>query len=141
MIKAQTSGDSGKLLSSHRVLGEWHSEINTSVIIEYWEKVSENTFKGYGKTINKLDEKVTSFESLRLVEMSGEEFYIAKVSHNNYPVAFKLVEQNDSLLIFENKDHDFPKNIEYSFIGKDRMNVKVGDGDKQFTINFTRMEN
>ncbi len=120
--------------------GEWHSEKNSSVIIEYWEKISKGTFEGYGKIINKKYGSEELVESLRLVEMLGEIFYIAKVGHNNLPVPFKLTESNDSTLVFENKDHDFPKRIVYSFPSEDKMDIQVGTDENGFTLHFKKIK-
>ena len=140
-IYSQQLSETEILTKIDKLPGEWHSEKNTSITVEHWEKISEKTYEGYGKFINKTDRTEVMTESLRLVEMSGEIFYLAKVSHNKFPVPFKLIESNDTTLIFENSEHDFPKRIEYSFTGNDKMNVTVGSGEKAFTIEFDRVKN
>ena len=54
------------------LIGEWASADGSSG--ETWSKASASTFEGAGQ--------VGTEESLRLVEMSGEVFYLAKVGHN-----------------------------------------------------------
>lgn len=138
-LYSQQSYDHGKFLVLEKLSGEWRSEKNSSITVESWDKITEKTFEGYGKFINTTDGTEIITETLRLVEMGGEIFYIAKVSHNKLPVPFKLTESNDSTLIFENKDHDFPKKIKYLFSGKDEMIVTVGEGEKSFIISFNRV--
>ncbi|MGD9488659.1 MAG: DUF6265 family protein [Calditrichaceae bacterium] len=121
------------------VLGEWGSDNGKSVTRETWKKVSSKTFEGEGFTEKKSTREILNFETLRLAALSNEIFYIADVSHNEFPVAFKLTESNDSLAVFENKTHDFPKKIEYHLINRDSMNVTVSGGDKGFIINFRRV--
>ncbi len=83
----------------------------------------------------------TSAEELRLVEMADGVFYIAKVTHNELPVAFRLSECADGRFAFVNPTHDFPKRLDYVRQGEDRLVVRVSDGaDKGFTLNFTRTQ-
>ncbi len=127
------------LSSLEWILGQWKSDDGTTVTKENWIKVSSKTFEGMGSAQNKSNNEILNSETLRLAAMSNEIFYIADVSHNEFPVAFKLTESNDSLAVFENKTHDFPKKIEYQLINMDSMNVTVSDGDKGFLIKFRRV--
>ena len=78
---------------------------------------------------------------MRLVEMSGEIFFLAKVNHNKRPVAFKLTQCLARTAVFENSDHDFPKKLEYKLISGNKLTVTVSDGhDKGFTINFVKRD-
>lgn len=77
-------------------------------------------------------------ESLRLVVMAGEVYYLAKVPHNPLPVAFRLSEGGDRSAVFTNPDHDFPRRIEYH-LGDGVLTVRVSDGgEKGFELRFTR---
>jgi hypothetical protein len=120
------------------LLGEWISENSSGVTIENWEQVSQHSFEGFGKTISADSNKVKSYESLRLVKMSGQIFYIAKVSHNILPIAFALTTCSDSMAIFENADHDFPKKIEYKLQAHDKILVTVSSEDNGFGIQFKK---
>ncbi len=121
------------------LLGAWQTQEQQTITTERWTKSSDKTFEGIGKTAN-------NHESLRLLEMSGEIFYLAKVSHNPVPVAFKLVHcpvsDGDKRYIFENKQHDFPNTIEYQRISENVMIIKVsGKSGKSFTIQLHRERN
>lgn len=119
------------------VLGAWESTNQDSVMTESWGKVSDVTFEGAGATYFKGMLKAT--ESLRMIEMSQSVFYLAKVSHNPLPVAFKLIKCADGNAIFENLNHDFPKRIEYISTEADSMMVVVSDAkEKGFTVDFIR---
>ncbi len=121
------------------LLGSWESNRNNTKTLENWQQVSTSTFEGYGATL--VNHEVKSSEALRLVEMADEVFFIAKVGHNSLPVSFKLLACSDNKLIFENKQHDFPKRIEYQLTNEGNMLVIVGDGQQQsFSIEFTRSE-
>ena len=133
---AQNKCDSLEIVSW--MLGEWVSENSSSVTVENWEKVSEHSFEGFGKTKSADSDKVKSYESLRLVEMSGQIYYIAKVGHNGLPIAFALTTCSDSMAVFENPDHDFPKKIDYKLQAHDKISVTVSSGDDGFRIEFAK---
>jgi len=117
------------------LIGTWQNQNNDRTITESWQQVSDKTLEGRGATY--VDGKLKSRESLRIVEMANSLYYIAKVDHNPLPVAFKLTSCTDSNVIFENRHHDFPKRIAYTFVGKGNMRVVVSDGEsKEFSISF-----
>ena len=121
------------------LLGEWKTQVkqdltNELLTTETWLKLSDKTFEGFGKTANNI-------ESLRLLEMSDEIFYLAKVSHNPSPIAFKLTACKSNAFIFENEQHDFPNTIEYKQINSNAIQVKVsGKTEKSFTIQLYRVK-
>lgn len=111
------------------VLGAWVSDEGPT---ESWHRAGPRTFEGAGTS-------GSGSETLRLVEMSGQVFYIAKVAHNELPVAFKLVDCGDALLVFENPTHDFPRQLEYRLTTGGAMTVTVSDGsDRSFEIHFRK---
>lgn len=117
------------------LVGEWQTEKSASFVNENWQKVSDDTFEGQGKTNS-------SSESLRLVQMADEVFYLAKVSHNPLPVAFKLSHCKNKQFVFENMQHDFPNKIEYRKINSNVLQVIVSDkAEKSFTIQLYRAQN
>lgn len=121
----------GSLERAEWLLGHWTGERG---VTESWKQAGDRTYEGHG-----FDGK--SSESLRLVEMSGEVFYIAKVAHNELPVAFKLAICGDDLLVFENPAHDFPRRIEYRRDG-DALTVRVSDGaERGFDLKFFKHGN
>jgi hypothetical protein len=123
----------------NKIVGAWGAHQGNQIIKESWGKVSKKTIEGSGATYFK--EKVKNSESMRIVEMSGSVFYIAKVSHNSVPVAFRLIKCTDKTFVFENNKHDFPKRIEYKFIHKNKMLVNVSDGKGEgITIKFIRKD-
>jgi hypothetical protein len=132
--QSYTSADSLKW-----VLGKWQQVNEKSITTESWIKLSSNTFDGSTKTRSKADNKITFEETLRIVEMSGEVFYIAKVSHNELPIAFKLTSCSDSTAVFENTNHDFPKKIVYK-LSKDKeiLNITVGSEEREFTVVYKK---
>lgn len=119
--------------------GTWLAYDEKTVTTETWKIVSAGTYEGIGETRSAVNQQLVNAESLRLVEMSGEVFYLAKVTHNEHPVPFKLIEWSDTCAVFANPSHDFPKRLEYRLAAPDQMIVRVSDGnEKGFTLKFQR---
>jgi ketosteroid isomerase-like protein len=120
--------------------GEWVAEGQKSTFRESWAALGPRTWEGQGSETSKATPGDPSSEDLRLVEMKGGVFYIAKVSHNPLPVAFRLSECEDGRFAFVNPAHDFPKRIDYIRQGDDKLDVRVSDGAGDgFTLNFIRV--
>ena len=121
------------------LLGSWLADSGKRVVTETWVEASATTFEGAGVTRARADGKVVDGEALRLVAMSDAVFYVAKVAHNDYPVAFRLTTCDAGRLVFENPGHDFPRRLEYRRIDADRMEVLVSDGaERGFRLDFRR---
>ena len=119
--------------------GHWLNETEKSRNIEHWTRVSPTTLEGEGKVFD-MQGVLKNQESLRLVKMNGDIFYIAKVSHNLLPVAFKAVSCGVNTVTFENDQHDFPNQLTYK-IKQSRLVVDVKDNQgKGFTITFERKQ-
>jgi hypothetical protein len=148
------AADCGELKQLTWLLGHWRAEAGERVIRESWAPVSTETWEGYGTTRAAApgggaagegvaaggEGAVLESESLRLVQMAGEVFYIAKVGHNALPVAFRLSECGEGFAVFVNPAHDFPRRLEYRLAG-DALSVRVSDGSEGgqgFTLNFKR---
>ncbi len=132
--------DPGSNLSGIRwLIGQWTCVTGTSVTTEVWVEASSRTFEGKGETRSPDGKTLLSSETLRLVEMSGEVFYLAKVAHNAFPTPFKLIESSGTRAVFVHETHDFPKRIEYVLEAGDRLTAHVSDGGgKGFSIAFRR---
>lgn len=129
----------GTIESLTWLVGDWNSETSSLKINESWKQISANTFEGLGYTYSIEKNHIVSSETLRLVEMSGEIFYVAKVASNDLPIAFKLTGCTANTAIFENSRHDFPKKISYQLNNDKNMSVFVsGEKDKGFSIEFNR---
>lgn len=123
------------------LLGSWSGINGNNVIIESWQKVSPLTYEGLGETRSKASNALKGSESMRLVEMSNQVFYLAKVRHNELAVPFKLTQCSKRSVIFENPGHDFPKKIHYQLQSEHKLTVTVSNGkDKGFTINLDKRD-
>ncbi len=123
------------------LLGYWIADDGKSITIEHWEKVGLGSFKGYGESRDKFSNERKTGESLRLVEMANDVFYIAKPEQNDFPVAFKLTQCSRKTAVFENSTHDFPKKLEYQLGLNYKMMVTVsGEKGNSFEINFIKRD-
>ncbi|MDN3641043.1 DUF6265 family protein [Simiduia curdlanivorans] len=135
---------SQKLLQAREVpelfrgaLGSWVAHSGKQITTEAWASASSHTFEGKGMSFS--DNQLKSVESLRIVEMSGALYFIAKVSHNALPVVLSLTSCTATSARFENVARDFPKRIQYSLAGADQLSATVSDAVNQgISINFTR---
>ncbi|MEO8513375.1 MAG: DUF6265 family protein [Ignavibacteria bacterium] len=105
---AQEKTDMDKLLW---IVDSWVSTDGESKSYEEWKKTDDNLYEGGSKTVKNGD--IIFMESLRIERTSEGIFYVADVKHNPKPVRFKLTDVSDTLAVFENPEHDFPKKITY----------------------------
>jgi hypothetical protein len=121
------------------LLGDWTADGAQTSFHESWLERGPHSFEGSGIERTKSDDAIKGSETLRLLEMAGEVFYVSKVSHNILPVAFRLTGCEQDRFVFENQSHDFPRVLEYRREGDDRLVVRVSDGsEKGFTLEFRR---
>ena len=121
--------------------GEWVAQGETYVTQESWVRVSAQTYEGAGRVTVAATGEERSTESMRLVVMSGEVFMLPKAAHNPFPTPFKLVECSGDAHVFENKEHDFPKQLTYTRVGSDSLHVIVSDGGTRgFKLRFGRKD-
>lgn len=123
------------------LLGDWLADGQKNTWRETWVEVSPRNWEGWGIETPKSDPDKASAEELRLVEMGGGVFYVAKVSHNELPIAFRLVECGEGRLVFANPAHDFPRRLDYERQSDGRLHVRVSDGaGKGFMLDFSRQD-
>lgn len=133
------AAECSSLASMQWLLGDWLAEGAKSTWRETWMEAGPKTWEGRGIETTKADPSRQSVEDLRLVEMGGSVFYLAKVTHNELPIPFRLVECGDGRLVFANPGHDFPRRLDYERQRDGRLQVRVSDGgEKGFTLDFSR---
>lgn len=121
------------------ILGVWVQESERETMEERWIRLNSTTFEGTGSSVSKSERGKITEESLLLVAMSGEIFYMAKVAHNEFPVPFRLTSLGPSHAIFENSNHDFPQKLTYTVRSENELTVEVsGESGKGFTIHFEK---
>ncbi|MFT5611707.1 MAG: hypothetical protein ACI9WC_000386 [Arenicella sp.] len=91
----------------------WASKTDSNISVQSWVRLSDVSFEGIGETIDINSGKVNVSESLRILQMNGEVFYLAKVKQNSFPVVFKSIECSQQVAIFQNTEHDLRQRLEY----------------------------
>jgi len=115
----------------HWLVGTWERESTRGKMIETWRLVSDRTMEGDSWVVDRSSGERRLTETLLLVEMGGEIFYIPRPAENPYPVAFRMTLIENGTVVFENPDHDFPQQIIYAWSDDDTLNVSIqGPDDK-----------
>ena len=123
------------------LLGQWEQSGETATTRETWTRVSSDTFEGLGETLDAQDGSRRAWESLRLVAMRGQVFYLAQTKGNPRPVAFTLTECEDGVAVFDNPEHDFPRRLAYRLTDAGALAVTVSDGgERGFALTLRRRD-
>ena len=93
------------------MLGDWKGKTDKGDIYESWVKEDENTMIGEGYYVVKDDTVVV--EQLCIQKIGNYWTYIP-IINKSIPVLFTLIEVENDIWIFENKEHDFPQRVIYS---------------------------
>lgn len=118
--------------------GKWQTHKGDDIITEQWKTLSDVTMEGVGFTQNQ-GESGKAYETLRILEMSGDLFLLAKVAHNDMPIPFKAVNCHDDSIVFINKKHDFPNQLHYQLAnGVLVVDVRDNQGNG-FELSFSLM--
>lgn len=96
------------------LLGEWEKTDSLGTLKEIWETQDDSTFVGQSYYIQNKKDTVHS-EQIELMQDKEHLIYRATIQgeNNDEPIAFQMIKGEDSLLIFENRKHDYPQKIEY----------------------------
>jgi uncharacterized protein YciI len=108
--------------------GTWKSD--SGEIYEHWNLLNNKTMKGFSYKM-KNGELIVS-EYLDISGTGDDVIYTATVINQNQGrgIDFKLI-KSDSVYIFENPNHDFPKRIVYKKLSESDMLVQVSDGNQK----------
>ena len=118
-----------------KLVGQW--QMTSIPMIEEWT-LSEGQFSSKVYLVTSSDTVVT--EQIRLVEQGRRMYYEANVTGHNddKPVLFRLTEASEERVMFENEEHDFPRQIIYQFISADSLEAIIRgkkDGEAN-SVNF-----
>ena len=106
-----------KLTQLSWMLGKWQMQTNGGAIIEEWAKSSDSLWQGVSYAVSHYGD--TQFaENIKLNYVNDQLVYLPTVSdqNENKEVSFAEKSFSDSLVVFENMDHDFPQRIIYKKI-------------------------
>jgi hypothetical protein len=92
------------------IAGCWEGKIGSGKTQEQWMRPEGNSMLGMSRTV--VAGKTPFFEFLQ-IKLDGQDVvYIAR-PQGKEPTPFKLVKLNESAVVFENLQHDFPQRIAY----------------------------
>jgi len=108
--------------------GSWQMPTKKGIRFEQWKKISENVMRAESFRVTGAD--TVTLEHIELTFNQGEIFYTPTVPDQNEgkPVPFKLSKIEGPVFSFENKAHDFPQRIIYTFKSKTELECVV-DGE------------
>lgn len=107
-IMAQCCEDMKKLLW---IVDSWRASQDEEISTEKWSVINDDLYEG--ESITTIKNEVVFREKLKIENTPDGIFYVADVPHNPGPVKFRLTAVNDTMAVFENPEHDFPKKITY----------------------------
>jgi len=118
--------------------GQW---VDATGYNEQWSIMENDTMWGEGLVIEHGELRL--IEKLRIVNRTQVFVYQATVQGQNdgKTIGFPLVAANDSTLVFENQNHDFPNRISYFFNGDSSLKIRVeslSDTTRHFEIDLVK---
>ena len=134
----------GQVILPYFLQGTWKMENKEN--FEHWDKLNDHTLKGFSYKVK--DGQMAITEYLDITQKNNEIFYTATVLNQNQGkgIDFKMT-KTDSIVIFENHNHDFPKQIVYKQLSDSEIFVQVTDGKqggfsyKMIKQNLSKIEN
>lgn len=104
---------------------------------ETWKWENDSLISGSG--IMKEGKKILFSEKLQLVSKNDSIYYVPNVSNQNQGkiVRFALVSKTENKWVFENKKHDFPTTITYTFSGEDSLTAVVEGIENKLPQKYT----
>ncbi len=120
----RTSSGEDELATLAWLAGAWVGEHDGSVIEEAWLAPQAGSMIGSGRTIR--DGETVFFEHLRIEVHDGRVIYQAQPL-GRPPTAFTATVREADRVVFENREHDWPKRITYRRVAAG-VEVRV-DGD------------
>lgn len=110
------------------IVGTWKIEHEDA--FERWDRLQEGHLKGIAYILREEGMHVTEY--LELTEEKNKVSYVATVpGHNNgASIPFTMTKKGAAYL-FENPEHDFPKQISYLSLSEDELMVTLSDGQQK----------
>jgi hypothetical protein len=105
------------------IAGCWQQTgANARVVDEQWMTPRGNTMLGMSRTVR--GDSLIEYEQLRIFERDGKAVYRAMPS-GQPPAEFTAAGVSDTLVVFENPQHDFPQRIIYRKRGADSVIARI----------------
>jgi hypothetical protein len=122
------------------LLGKWELQTSKGPVFENWQRKSDNELSGKNYLIKSGD--TTVLETIQVLYRNDSLLYIPNVNDQNKgrPVEFYSDIVNDTLLQFQNPNHDFPQTIAYHKVREDSIVASIsGNRNGQFFERLFKM--
>jgi len=117
----------GQLKRLAWLAGAWENKTGNVTAEELWTSVAGGTMLGINRTIS--DNRTVAFEFLRIEERPKGIVLIAHPNARSPGTEFVLTYQDESEVVFENPEHDFPTLIRYVLKRDGSMLASIGGGE------------
>jgi hypothetical protein len=121
--------------------GCWRAVSGSRTIEEQWMAPSGNSMVGMSRTVR--DGQLLEHELVVIREQGERLAYEAQPSGQPKAV-FLSTELDDSRVVFENRQHDFPQKISYTLVGGDSLLAAIEgpgrDGPRRVSFPYRRIE-
>lgn len=131
-LSAQAASDVARL---GWITGCWEQRNGTRVAHEQWMAPLGGMMMGMNRTV--AGNVVRSWEQLRIEALNGKAAYVSQPSGQTL-TSFGASFVSDTLVVFENPQHDFPTKILYRKVGADTLWARIEgpQGGKTRGIDF-----
>ena len=110
------------------LIGTW--KIEAEERYEHWDKMNNDQLRGVSYKLNQGRVIIEEYSEI-VKSAKGIVYKASPVGQNNgKTIEFKQT-RADSLFVFENPIHDFPKKIIYKLLNSNQVQVIISDGDKK----------
>lgn len=107
------------------LIGEWQIVKDSTIIKETWVLRNDSMMQGLNTYVK--NQELKSTETIEITYKQSTLYYIPTVSNQNdgQAVYFKLIDINDTMVVFENQQHDFPTRIVYKKLSDSTCLAKI----------------
>lgn len=134
--RAAVDGAQGREISQLKWLaGCWELRSGARLVDEQWTSPRGGLMLGASRAVR--NDSLIEFEQVRIEQRGSALVYVASPSRQA-TVEFKATSADESSVVFENPDHDFPKKIFYRRRGTDSLvaGIEGPRGGSTRTINY-----
>lgn len=121
------------------LVGKWNrkNDKDSKKTFENWTKKSNTEYLGVSYTL--LNRDTVWKETVTLTKTKNTWLFAVKGEEDQQPTLFKLAKADNSSFVFENKNNEFPKVIQYKNNG-DTFSAIVSGGDMTIPFEFEKQE-
>jgi hypothetical protein len=121
-VRAGAGNPATDLSTLQWMAGNWTGTQDGVEMEEFWQKPKGNTMLAAHRDVK--EGRTVSFEFLRIEATADAVTYWA--SPRGRPATpFKMIEQGDKRVVFENAEHDFPRRIIYWMSNDGSLHAKI----------------